>query len=81
MPEGHKVFRLALDHKPMVGKRIRVFSPQGRFTNEARILDGRILRRVESFGKHLIYRWSGKIYLHVHLGLYGLSSATQANGI
>lgn len=71
MPEGHKLFRLALEHQPMVGKRISVSSPQGRFEEEATILDGRILRKVESYGKHLIYRWSGSIYLHIHLGLYG----------
>lgn len=71
MPEGHKVFRIALDHRPMVGKRIQVSSPQGRFEADASELNGRILRQVESFGKHLIYRWSGKVFLHIHLGLYG----------
>lgn len=71
MPEGHKLFRLAIDHRTMVGKRVWVSSPQGRFEDEAAVLDGRILRKVESYGKHLIYRWSGSIYLHVHLGLYG----------
>lgn len=71
MPEGHKVFRLALDHRPLVGKRIRVSSPQGRFEDGARLIDGRILRRVESYGKHLVYTWSGNLFLHIHLGLYG----------
>lgn len=71
MPEGHKVFRLALDHRALIGKRLKVSSPQGRFTEGAEFLDGRILREVESYGKHLVYRWSGQVHLHIHLGLYG----------
>ena len=72
MPEGHTIHRVAQDHtKDFVGQKLRVSSPQGRFTAGARELDGRTLRAVEAYGKHLCYEWSGGKLLHIHLGLYG----------
>ncbi len=50
---------------------MRVSSPQGRFADGSRKLDGRKLLRVESDGKHLFYHWQDKLILHIHLGLYG----------
>ena len=47
-------------------------SPQGRFVEGAELLNGRVLRKVEPYGKHLLYRFEGTSErLHVHLGLYG----------
>jgi formamidopyrimidine-DNA glycosylase len=72
VPEGHTIHRLAREHrKLLVGKPVRVSSPQGRFAAGAALLDGREVTRVEPYGKHLWYRFDGSQLLHVHLGLYG----------
>lgn len=71
MPEGHTIHRLARDHeRDFVSQKLSVSSPQGRFVNGAKQLNGRVLDRVDACGKHLFYAW-GKHILHVHLGLYG----------
>lgn len=72
MPEGHTIHRLAREHaKLLVGRQVRVSSPQGRFAAGAAVVDGRSVRRVEPYGKHLWYHFDGGELLHVHLGLYG----------
>lgn len=72
MPEGHTIHRLAREHtKLLLGRRVRVSSPQGRFAAGAALVDGRVVKRVEPYGKHLWYRFDGGELLHVHLGLYG----------
>ena len=71
MPEGHIIHRVAADHcRDFAGQMLTVSSPQGRFRSGAKILNERVLRRVDAHGKHLLYDWDGKT-LHVHLGLYG----------
>jgi endonuclease-8 len=72
MPEGHVIHRLALDHtKWLAGERLKVTSPQGRFEDGSQLLSGRHLKSVEAHGKHLFYRFSTQLILHIHLGLYG----------
>ena len=72
MPEGHTIHRLARDQRSLlVGRPVHVTSPQGRFAAGATQLDGRLLTRIEPYGKHLWYRFDGGRLLHVHLGLYG----------
>ena len=72
MPEGHTIHRLARDHsRDFVGQSLAVSSPQGRFLAGAATLDGRRLRRVQAYGKHLFYLWQEAPILHVHLGLFG----------
>jgi len=72
VPEGHTIHRLARDHRPLlVGREVRVSSPQGRFAAGAALVDGRAVTKVEPYGKHLWYRFDGGLLLHVHLGLYG----------
>jgi endonuclease-8 len=72
MPEGHTIHRICRDHrKRLVGQTLAVSSPQGRFDAGAEQLDGRLLERVEAYGKHLFYWWEESLVLHVHLGLYG----------
>jgi endonuclease-8 len=73
MPEGHTIHRLAKAHtQSFAGSPVYVTSPQGRFVDGAAQLNGRVLRRVEPYGKHLLYRFEGiSARLHVHLGLYG----------
>ncbi len=71
MPEGHAIHRIAGQHRTrFVGGPVSVTSPQGRFLEAAR-LDGRELRAVEAYGKHLLYEFDGRRYVHVHLGLFG----------
>jgi endonuclease-8 len=72
MPEGHTIHRAARDHRRILaGRTLRVSSPQGRFSAGAAHLDGGACRDVEAYGKHLVYRFDGETYLHVHLGLFG----------
>ena len=72
MPEGHTIHRLARDHRRLLlGRPVRVESPQGRFSGGASLLDGRTVTRIEPYGKHLWYRVDSGLLLHVHLGLYG----------
>ncbi len=71
MPEGHTIHRVAGQHRTrFVGRATSVTSPQGRFL-EADRLDGRELKAVEAYGKHLLYEFDGRRYVHVHLGLFG----------
>lgn len=71
MPEGHTIHRLARRHaRLLVGQRVAADSPQGRFEDGARLLDGRVLDATDAWGKHLFYRYDD-LWLHVHLGLYG----------
>jgi DNA-formamidopyrimidine glycosylase len=72
MPEGHTIHRYARLHRTaLAGETVRVSSPQGRFDDDAAILDGRVVEDVEARGKHLFYRWQDDLTLHVHLGLFG----------
>src|SRR5688500_19192275 len=72
MPEGHTIHRLARDQtKMLVGRPVAVSSPQGRFAEDAALVDGIVLDRVEPFGKHLFYWWHNGRVGHVHLGLFG----------
>jgi endonuclease-8 len=71
VPEGHTIHRLARRHaRLLVGQRVTVDSPQGRFEEGARLLDGRELAATDAWGKHLFHRYDD-VWLHVHLGLYG----------
>ena len=85
MPEGHTIHRAArLQRAALAGHTLAVDSPQGRFAAGAALLDGRVLRDVEAYGKHLLYHWEHGQILHVHLGLYGafrmLPRARSASG-
>ena len=72
MPEGHTIHRIARDQRrDFIGQQLIVSSPQGRFSEGAKYLNGKELRAIEAHGKHLFYQWSGRKRLHVHLGLYG----------
>lgn len=48
-----------------------VDSPQGRFWDGARAVDGRVVTKVEAHGKHLFIGFDNRRWIHVHLGLYG----------
>ena len=72
MPEGHVVHRQARRlRRAMVGERIVVDSPQGRFTDGARRVTKRTLAGTDAYGKHLLLEFDNDLAVHVHLGLYG----------
>ncbi|MGX1585580.1 Fpg/Nei family DNA glycosylase [Microbacterium sp. NPDC055502] len=72
MPEGHSVHRIARQFdRNFVGKVLRASSPQGRFAEEAAILDGRTATSVQAVGKQMFLETEGDLWLRVHLGLYG----------
>ncbi len=72
MPEGHMIHRISRDHtKWFVGQKTKVVSPQGRFAYEAELINGKKLRSIEAYGKHLFYKWDDDLVVHIHLGLYG----------
>ena len=71
MPEGHTIHALADRLVRAFGERpVEVTSPQGRFTADAALLDGRVLEGALADGKHLFVDIDDRI-LHVHLGLIG----------
>jgi endonuclease-8 len=81
MPEGHTLHRLALTlEDAFAGTRPRASSPQGRFVEGAAILDGRLLERVEAWGKHLFLTYAEDVILNVHLGLIGVFDVTAHGG-
>ena len=78
MPEGHTIHALArrLD-AAFEGTSPRASSPQGRFVEEAGLLDGQEYAGAEAFGKHLTIRFGGGLLVHVHLGLFGKCSVRR----
>jgi len=48
-----------------------VDSPQGRFADGAAQVSGRTVRKVEAHGKHLFVAFDNRLWVHVHLGLFG----------
>lgn len=72
MPEGHKTHRLAIDHCALFrGDEVRVSSPQGRFSSDAKKVDRQVVANVLAAGKHLFYQFENDLFVHVHLGRYG----------
>lgn len=74
MPEGHVIHGLAREFVTLFGGRsVRAASPQGRFAEEADLLDERTCLGAEAVGKHLFLRFDGpsEPIVHIHLGLIG----------
>jgi endonuclease-8 len=72
MPEGHTIHRLANLHtRLLVGRKLTVTSPQGRFVDGAKRVTGKTLRAVDPIGKHLFYVFDNGLAVHVHLGMHG----------
>ena len=72
MPEGHTLHRLARLHQQRFGRvPVLVSSPQGRFSDAAAAVNGRVLRKADAWGKHLFHHYDGGSVVHIHLGLYG----------
>jgi len=72
MPEGHTIHRLARDlNRTLRPGAVSASSPQGRFSSDAALLDGRALERANAWGKHLFMEFANAPILHIHLGLIG----------
>jgi endonuclease VIII len=73
MPEGDALHRAAARLQPLVGERIEAESPhpRGEATGVARVVDGRVLERVEAVGKHLLLWFEGGVVLRSHLRMNG----------
>lgn len=74
MAEGDSILRLARRlNEALSGARVSVRTPGARRPDglPATELDGRILERVESRGKHLLFHFEGGLALHSHLGMRG----------
>ena len=74
MAEGDTILRSArrID-RALAGKRVRVRAPGPRRPAGLPIseLDGRVLERAESRGKHLLFHFEDGLALHSHLGMRG----------
>lgn len=72
MPEGHIIHRLARELRSTLdGAAVGATSPQGRFSEGAAAIDGRLLVRADAWGKYLFCDFGIGEVLHVHLGLIG----------
>lgn len=72
MPEGHTIHRLAGElNRRFAGIPVRVLSPQGRFEDGARQIDGATFGKADADGKHLLVTFGPHRWVHVHLGLFG----------
>ena len=71
MPEGHTVHRIANEFNELfAGKKLRVDSPQGRFTDAA-VIDGLVLLNASAVGKQMFLHFGQDTILRIHLGIYG----------
>ena len=82
MVEGHSVHRIAVQHtRRLVGRRFRATSPNGRFAEGARLIDGRTFSRIEAIGKNLFAFFSAvgtpDVVMHVHFGLARAASTSS----
>jgi formamidopyrimidine-DNA glycosylase len=68
MPEGHTIHRTAKLHtRILVGRKLRISSPQGRFADGARRVTGHTLDHIQPHGKHLFYRFDNGLSIHIHV--------------
>ena len=86
MVEGDGVRRTANNHKKYIkGQRFKAVSPNGRFTDGAAAIDGKILYRVEAIGKNLFQFYSDDangtgevVVVRIHFGMIGRFRYTPA---
>jgi endonuclease-8 len=72
MPEGHSVHRTANKLAELfVDSKVKISSPQGRFTEQASLVSGRKLVESSAIGKQLFLSFDNKLTIRVHLGIYG----------
>ena len=72
MPEGHTVHRTANHiNRAFENQFVRVSSPQGRFSGEAKLVDKQRLIRAWAVGKQMFIDFENDLSIHIHLGIYG----------
>ena len=72
MPEGHSVHRHAKKlNELFAGEELSISSPQGRFAKGSALLDGHKLIKARAHGKQLFAQFDNRLFLRVHLGIYG----------
>jgi endonuclease VIII len=74
MPEGDTIFRAALTlNRALAGKPVRSFRADVAQIRERDVesLKGQIVKRVESYGKHLLVHFSNGKTLHTHMRMNG----------
>ena len=82
MPEGHTIHRAARDHNSLLAaQKLTVLSPQGRFTDGASRLTGRICINIEAFGKHLIYHFDNGEALHIDIENWRIVHIATSRGV
>lgn len=79
--EGHSVHRVAALHRQrLVGKIFRAVSPNGRFKDGAKAIDGKVFASIEAVGKNLFAFFGDAkserekeqhVVVHVHFGMAG----------
>lgn len=88
MVEGHSVHRVAALHRQrLLGKRFTATSPNGRFTEGAKAIDGKIFSRIEAVGKNLFAFFTDEkkskeddaVVVHVHFGMAGAWAVFQGD--
>ena len=72
MPEGHSIHRVANTFgRDYLNSKVKIFSPQGRFESDAKLVSGRKLVRSTAIGKQLFLEFDNELTLRIHLGIYG----------
>jgi endonuclease-8 len=72
VPEGNVVHSQARRLGRAFNRHVVVVdSPQGRFAEGAAQVSGRTITKIEAHGKHLFIGFDNRLWLHVHLGLFG----------
>lgn len=72
MPEGHSIHRVANTFRAgYLNSKVKVFSPQGRFESEAKLVSGRTLINSTAIGKQLFLDFDNELIIRIHLGIYG----------
>jgi DNA-formamidopyrimidine glycosylase len=72
MPEGHTVHRIANDfNRLFAGGPLKVTSPQGRFNESAKLVNGIALTEARAIGKQMFLRFQNDLTIRIHLGIYG----------
>ena len=72
MPEGHSIHRVANTFRAdYLDSKVKVFSPQGRFESDAKLVSGRKLVESTAVGKQLFLTFDNELTIRIHLGIYG----------
>jgi endonuclease-8 len=72
MPEGHSIHRVANTFREeYLETKVKVYSPQGRFESDAKLVSGRTLIDSTAVGKQLFLGFDNELTIRIHLGIYG----------